>query len=205
MIDVREARSDPERFRAALARRGAAEAFDALLAADARWRALVPQVDELRAQQKLQGKPTPEQLDELKARKEQLSELEAELAAAEAARDAAAAKVPNVPDESAADGMTEDDAVEVRRWGEHRTIADPREATEIGQFDMERGAKVSGSRFGFILDGTALVAFALYRFALDRLVREGFTAVLPPVLVREDAMYGTGFFPSDKSDYYEIG
>src|SRR6476469_6353533 len=61
-----------------------------------------------------------------------------------------------------------------------------------------------GSRFGFILGDTALVALALYRFALDRLVSEGFTPVLPPVLVREDAMYGTGFFPSDKSDYYEI-
>src|SRR5436309_6624322 len=177
MIDIRAARNDPEAFRAALARRGAAEAFDALLAADARWRELVPQVDELRAQQKLQGKPTPEQLEELKARKERLNELEAALAAAEAERDAALAKVPNVPHESAADGMTEDDAVEIRRWGEPG--GGGREATEIGQFDMERGAKVSGSRFGFILDGTALVAVSLYHFALDRLVREGFTAVLP--------------------------
>jgi seryl-tRNA synthetase len=203
MIDIRAARNDPEGFRTALARRGAAEAFDALLEADARWRELVPQVDELRSAQKLQGKPTPEQLEELRTRKEKLTEVEAALAEAEAARDAALAKVPNVPHESAADGMTEDDAVEIKRWGEPR--GDGREATEIGQFDMERGAKVSGSRFGFILDGTALVAFALYRYALDRLVREGFTAVLPPVLVREDAMYGTGFFPSDKSDYYEIG
>src|SRR5207253_1573273 len=175
------------------------------IAADARWRELVPQVDELRAQQKLQGKPTPKQLEELKTRKQRLNELEAELADAEAARDEALAKVPNVPHESAADGMSEDDAVEIRRWGDPPQLAEPREATEIGQFDMERGAKVSGSRFGFILDGTALVAFALYRFALDRLVREGFTAALPPVLVREEAMYGTGFFPSDKSDYYEVG
>ena len=104
MIDVRAARNDPDGFRAALARRGAAEAFDALMDADARWRELVPQVDELRGQQKLQGKPTPEQLEELKARKARLSELEAELAAAEAERDAALAKVPNPPHESAADG-----------------------------------------------------------------------------------------------------
>ena len=204
MIDIRAARNDPERFRAALARRGAAEAFDALMAADARWRELVPQVDELRAQQKLQGKPTPEQLEELKARKARLNELEAELAAAEAERDAALAKVPNPPHESAADGMTEDDAVEIKRWGEPPKLAEPKEHTEIGRFELERAAKVSGSRFGFLVGDTALVALALYRFALDRLVREGFTAVLPPVLVREDAMYGTGFFPSDKSDYYEI-
>ena len=204
MIDVRAARNDPERFRAALARRGAAEAFDALLAADARWRELVPQVDELRAQQKLQGKPTPEQLEELKARKARLNELEAELAAAEAERDAALVKVPNPPHESAADGTTEDDAVEITRWGEPPQLADPKEHTEIGRFELERAAKVSGTRFGFLVGDTALVALALYRFALDRLVREGFTPVIPPVLVREDAMYGTGFFPSDKSDYYEI-
>jgi seryl-tRNA synthetase len=204
MIDIRAARNDPESFRAALARRGAAEAFDALMAADARWRELVPQVDELRAKQKLQGKPTPEQLEELKSRKARLNELEAELAAAEAARDAALVKVPNPPHESAADGMTEDDAVEIRRWGEPPQLSEPKEHTEIGRFELERAAKVSGSRFGFLVGDTALVALALYRFALDRLVREGFTAVIPPVLVREEAMYGTGFFPSDKSDYYEI-
>jgi seryl-tRNA synthetase len=204
MIDIRAARHDPERFRAALERRGAAEAFDELMKADARWRELVPQVDELRAQQKLQGKPTPEQLDELKTRKARLSELELQLAPAEAERDAALAKVPNPPHESAADGMTEDDAVEIRRWGEPPQLEEPKEHTEIGRFELERAAKVSGTRFGFIVGDTALVALALYRFALDRLVREGFTTVIPPVLVREEAMYGTGFFPSDKSDYYEI-
>ena len=204
MIDIHAARHDPERFRAALARRGAAEAFDALMAADGRWRELVPQVDELRAQQKLQGKPTPEQLEELKARKARLSELEAALAAAEAEREAALAQVPNPPHESAADGMTEDDSVEIRRWGEPPQLAEPKEHTEIGRFELERAAKVSGTRFGFLVGDTALVALALYRFALDRLVREGFTTIIPPVLVREEAMYGTGFFPSDKSDYYEI-
>src|SRR5512133_3664514 len=205
MIDIHAARHDPERFRAALARRGAAEAFDALMAADARWRELVPQVDELRAQQKVQGKPTPEQLEELKARKARLNELEAELAAAEAERDAALAKVPNPPHETAADGMTEEDGVEIKRWGEPPQLAEPKEHTEIGRFELERAAKVSGSRFGFLVGDTAVVALALYRFALDRLQREGFTTVIPPVLVREDAMYGTGFFPSDKSDYYEVG
>jgi seryl-tRNA synthetase len=204
MIDIHAARHDPERFREALARRGAAEAFDALMAADARWRELVPQVDELRAQQKLQGKPTPEQLEELKARKARLSELEAAFATAEAEREVALAAVPNPPHDSAAEGMTEDDSVEIRRWGEPPQLAEPKEHTEIGRFELERAAKVSGTRFGFLVGDTALVALALYRFALDRLVREGFTTVIPPVLVREEAMYGTGFFPSDKSDYYEI-
>jgi seryl-tRNA synthetase len=202
MIDLRTARANPDDFRTALARRGAAEAFDELLAADERWRALVPQVDELRAQQKTHGRPAPEQIEELKQVKERLRSLEEELAAAEAARDEAIAKVPNPPHESAADGMTDEDAVELRRWGE-RTESGP-EHTDVGRFDMDRAARISGARFGFLVGDTARVALALYRFALDRLVDEGFTPVVPPVLVREEAMYGTGFFPSDKNDYYAI-
>ena len=204
MIDLRAARHDPDAFRAALARRGAAEAFDELLAADERWRALVPRVDELRAQTKLKGKPTPEQQEALRGVKEELQRAEQELAAAEAVRDEALGRVPNPPDASVPDGMTEDDAVEVRRVGEPPKLVDPKESTEIGRFEMERAARVSGSRFGFIVGDSALVALALYRLALDRLTAEGFTPVIPPVLVREEAMYGTGFFPSEKSDYYSV-
>ena len=69
---------------------------------------------------------------------------------------------------------------------------------------MERGAKVSGARFGFIVGDAARLSLALYRLALDRLTESGFTPVLPPVLVREEAMYGTGFFPSEKNDYYSV-
>jgi seryl-tRNA synthetase len=204
MIDLRAARNDPDSYRAALARRGADAAFDELLAADERWRTLVPQVDELRARQKIDGKPTPEQLEGLRLVKEQLRSLEEDLAAAEDERDAALAKVPNPPHESAADGLTEDDAVEIKRWGEPPRLEHPREHTEIGRFELERAAKISGARFGFLAGDTALLAFALYRLALDRLVAEGFTPMIPPVLVREEAMYGTGFFPSDKSDYYAV-
>src|SRR5207244_7365100 len=95
MIDLKAARNDPEATRAALERRGAGAAFDELLAADERWRRLVPHVDELRSRQKLDGKPTPEQLAQLRELKEQLREAEEQLSAAEAARDAALAKVPN--------------------------------------------------------------------------------------------------------------
>jgi seryl-tRNA synthetase len=204
MIDLREARANPDAVRAALARRGAADAFDELLAADERWRALVPQVDELRARQKVDGKPTPEQLAELKQIKERLRTLEDELAAAEAARDEALAKVPNPPHDSAADGVAEEDAVEVKRWGEPPKLEHPLEHTEIGRFELERAAKISGARFGFLAGDTALLAFALYRLALDHLVAAGFTPMIPPVLVREEAMYGTGFFPSDKNDYYAV-
>ena len=204
MIDVRAARSDPEGFRAAVARKGAGEAFDELMAADTRWRELETQVTELRAKTKLKGKPTPEQLEELRGVKEELKRLEEEHGEAERARDEALARVPNPPHESTPDGDAEDDAQELKRWGEPPQLAEPKEHTEIGRFEMERAARVSGSRFGYWVGDTALLALANYRFALDRLVKEGFTPVLPPVLVREEAMYGTGFFPTERSNIYAI-
>ena len=87
MIDLKAARADPDTWRAALARKGAGEAFDTLLAADESWRSLVPRVDDLRSRTKLKGKPTPEQLEELQQVKEDLRAAEEELAAAETARD----------------------------------------------------------------------------------------------------------------------
>jgi seryl-tRNA synthetase len=204
MIDLRAARADPERWRAALGRKGADAAFDAALAADERWRALVPVVDDLRSRMKPKGKPTAEQLDELQRVKEELRAVEEELAAAERARDEALAAVPNPPDDAAPDGATEDDARELRRVGEPPALAEPREAVEIGRFDLERAARLSGARFGYLIGDTALLALALYRFALEHVTAAGFTPVLPPVLVREEAMVGTGFFPTERSNIYAL-
>jgi seryl-tRNA synthetase len=205
VIDLKAARADPEAFRAAVARKGAGEAFDRLLEADARWRELVPQVDELRGRQKIQGKPSPEQVEELKQVKEDLRRLENELAAAESARDELMQKVPNPPHESVPDEAGEEEGEVVRVVGDPPKLAEPKEHLELGRFDMERAARVSGSRFGYLIGDTALLSLALYRWALDRAVAAGFTPVLPPVLVREEAMYGTGFFPAEKNEYYEIG
>jgi seryl-tRNA synthetase len=204
MIDLRAARSDPAAWREALTRKGAGEAFDTLLAADEHWRALVPRVDELRARTKPKGKPTAEQLAELQQVKEELKRVEEELAAAETARDAALVAVPNPPHASVPDGDTEDDAVELHRVGSTPEGDELREASEIGRFELERAARLSGSRFGYIVGDTALLAFALYRYALDHLSRNGFTPVLPPVLVREEPMIGTGFFPTERSNIYEL-
>ena len=202
MIDLKAARNDPDGYRAALARKGAAERFEALLAADERWRALVPRVDELRGRQKIQGKPTPAQLEELGRIKDELKELEEQIAAAEAERDALLEQVPNPPDPSAPDGDTDEDAVEIRRWGDPAPQGP--EHTEVGRFETERAARLSGARFGYVVGDTALLALALYRFALDRALAHGHVPMLPPVLVREEAMYGTGFFPTEKSNIYEI-
>jgi seryl-tRNA synthetase len=204
VIDLKAARADPEAFRTALVRKGAAETFAALLAADERWRALVPEVDELRSRTKHKGKPSPEELEALQQVKEELKAREAALADAEAERDAALALVPNPPHESAPDGDTEDDAAEVRRQGDPPALDGAREHTEIGRFDMERAARISGARFGYIIGDAARVAMALYQFAIDHLVQAGFTPVIPPVLVREEAMYGTGFFPTERSNIYAL-
>jgi seryl-tRNA synthetase len=204
VIDAKAARNDPDAFRRRLARKGAAEQFDGWLAADGQWRALVPRVDELRGKTKLKGKPTPEQLEELRGVKEELQQAEQKLAEAEELRDAFIRLLPNPPDDSSPDGDTDEDAEEIRRWGEPPELDNPKEHTEIGRFDMERAARLSGARFGFMIGDTALVALAIYRFALDTVAQAGFLPVLPPVLVREEAMYGTGFFPTDRSNIYAI-
>jgi seryl-tRNA synthetase len=205
MIDIRAARADPDTWRAALARKGAAEDFDQLLEADRDRRALLPRIEELRGQQKLKGKPTPEQLEELKRVKAELQELEGELEGVEARFQELLAVVPNPPDPTAPDGTTDEDAVEIRSVGEPRELGfEPKDHLELGEIDMERGAKVSGARFAYRLGATALTELALYRFALDRLTAKGFTAVLPPVLVLERSMYGTGFLPTDEVNIYRI-
>jgi seryl-tRNA synthetase len=203
MIDARAARNDPDEFRRRLVRKGAAEAFDAWLAADERWRELVPRVDDLRSKTKLKGKPTPEQLEEMRAVKEELQRTEHELAEAETARDEATLRIPNPPADDIPDGG-EDDARVERVVGEPPQLAEPRESLEIGRFDMDRAARMSGARFGYWIGDTAQLALALYRLALDRIAAKGFLTVLPPVLVREEALYGTGHFPSDADSVYAI-
>jgi seryl-tRNA synthetase len=204
VIDLKAARSDADRWRATLARKGAAEAFDKLLEADERWRALIPQVDELRTRTNLRGKPTPEELEQLKRIKDDLRRLEDDLARAEAERDRLGLLVPNPPHDSVPEGETEDDVLEVRRVGDPPSLGGAKEHTEIGRFDMERAARIAGSRFGYWIGDAALLALALYRLALDRLVAKGFVPVLPPVLVREAALVGTGWLPSDDPNVYQV-
>ena len=204
MIDAHAARSDPDAFRRRLARKGAAEAFDAWLAADERWRELVPRVDELRSRTKLKGKPAPEQLEELRGIKEELQRTEQELTEAEASRDELGLRIPNPPADDVPDGATEDDVRVERVVGEPPQLAEPKESLELGCFDMERAARMSGARFGYWIGDTGRLALALYRYALDRLAEKGFVTVLPPVLVREGALIGTGAFPSDEQNIYEV-
>lgn len=209
MIDGKAARNDPETWRAALARKGAAEAFDAFLAADSEWLELVPQVDELRSATKIKDKPTPEQLSKLKVLKARLQRLETELAAAEERRRASLDLIPNPPDADAPEGDAEEHAVEVRRVGEAPTfdfqIKDHVDlSVAAGWLDLERASRASGTRFAYRMGDLALCELALYRFALATLEAKEFVPVLTPVLVREEAMYGSGFFPTDEVNIYGV-
>ena len=209
MIDLKAARAHPDVVRAALERKGGEELFDELLRRDEEWRRLQTEVDALRARAKLRGKPTPEQLEELTRLKGELKALEDELDRARSAMQDVWDRVPNLPDASAPDGWDEDDAEEIRRVGETGDLGfEPRDHLDIGArlgwFEQDRGAAVSGSRFVYRMGEAALLELALYRFALDRLVARGFVPVLPPVLVREQAMYGTGFLPTDDVNIYHV-
>jgi seryl-tRNA synthetase len=210
VIDLRAARQEPDRYRAALARRGADADFDALLAADSRWRALTEQAESLRAQQKRSSKggpPSPERLAELRQLAAELAKAQAEQDGAERERTELLARIPNLPDPSAADGMTEEDSQVMHTWGEPPSFPfTPRDAIDLasprGWIDMARGARLAGSRFAYRIGDVALAELALYRFVLGVLVDEGFLPVLPPVLAGERAMYGTGFLPTEESNLY---
>ena len=219
MLDLKLIRSDPERVKQALARRGAAEDVDRLLALDARRRELLPEIEGAQAERKTLSK----QVGEAKQRGEEATELiatvgglkerietgKAELETVEAELETVAAALPNLPDPEAPEGMTEEDAVVLRQVGERPSFEfEPRDhldiGTELGLIDMESAAKLSGSRFAYIKGDLVLLELALVRFALDLVRGEGHEPVVPPVLVREEALYGTGFLPGDRDQIYEV-
>ena len=216
MIDLKLVRDQPDTVRAALARRGqrAAEAVDRLLELDASRRRLVAEVDGLRSEQKRGGKEVakataddrPKLLAELKELATRLDEAEGKLRAVDEQLAEVQARVPNLPDQHAPDGG-EDDAVELRQVGKVRDFDFPvRDHLELGELlgaiDTGRAAKVSGARFGYLTGPGALLELALVRFAVDRLAGAGFTPIIPPVLVRREAMFGTGFLPTDEQQIF---
>jgi seryl-tRNA synthetase len=141
--------------------------------------------------------------------KEELKRLEPELADLRKQQDELLASLPNLPDPEAPDGMTEEDAQVLRAVGEPPEFDfEPLDHLELGErhgwIEMEAAAEASGSRFAYLLGDLVLVELALVRFALEILRPEGFIPASPPVLVREHALYGTGFFPGEREMIYEI-
>ena len=138
---------------------------------------------------------------------ERLGAQEAELRELEHRRDAELLVLPNVAEDAAPDGG-EDEGVELRTVGIPPRFGFPvRDHVDIGTaagiIDLERGARTSGSRFVYLLGPMVRLQLALVSFAVELLEHEGFTPVVPPVLVREEAMYGTGFFPTDRASIYQ--
>ncbi|TMK20487.1 MAG: serine--tRNA ligase [Actinobacteria bacterium] len=216
MLDIKLIREDPEPFREALARRGLAERVDELLKADERRRELTRRVEDLRAEQNrsskaiggAQGDEKQRLIAEVAKVSAELKELDPQLAEAETALTLLLAATPNLPHPSSPDGFTDEDAVEVRRNHDELPAFDfePKDHAELGAalgvLDVERGARTSGSRFVYLMRDIVFVQFALMRSAMDVLTDKGFIPVIPPVLVREEAMYGTGFLPTDAVNIY---
>jgi seryl-tRNA synthetase len=206
MLDIRLIRRNPDAVRAALSRRGpeVAAGVDRLLELDERWRAVTTELEHLRAEQNqasrsLKGAPSDEQRQQLAALAARGRERSDEETALRAQRDAALAALPNLPSE---DAPAQDTVLrEVGEAGltgrDHLELAGP-------MIDMERAAQLSGSRFAYLRGRLVLLELALVRYAMETLMGQGFEPVIPPVLVRERALYGTGFLPDTEQQIYRL-
>src|SRR5262245_32961025 len=216
MIDLRLLRDDPDRVRASQRARGESEALvDELLAADEARRATIAAFEALRAEQKQLGKQMPAakgaERDALVARTKDLSgrvkTAEAAVTDAEATLRAAHFAIPNVVIEGVPAGG-EDDYRVLREVGERPEIDAPRDHLELAErlqmIDMERGAKVSGSRFYFLTGVGALLDLGLRQLALSHAVDAGLTPMIVPVLVKPESMEGTGFLGAHASEVYRL-
>ncbi len=217
MLDIRLIRREPDRVRAALARRGDADALDAVMRSDENCRTRRARVEEMRAESTRMAKeigmarkggsaPDPAAEEAARTLRDQTGALEEELRVVEAQRDALLLQLPNLAQDDAPDGG-EDDAVELRVVGDLPVFpGGARDHVEIaeafGGLDLERAARTSGARFAYLMGPLVRLQMSLVSWAVDLLQGEGFTPVIPPVLVREEALIGTGFFPSDRASVY---
>jgi seryl-tRNA synthetase len=214
MIDPKLLRENPVLIADSLRRRGSDLDLQALIDLDASHRIALQESEELRASQNEAGKTIATLDGEAKqAAIDEVSGLAAAQKKAAAKADELATafataflELPNLVDPSAADGHTEEDAVEIKRVGE--TATEGADHASLGEsldiIDTERAAKVSGSRFGYLKGKGALLELSLVRWAMDNLTEAGHTPMIPPVLVREHALEGTGFFPEAREQVYEI-
>jgi seryl-tRNA synthetase len=219
MLDLKLLRSDPERVKAALARRGVVSEVDELLALDARRRELLPRLEDAQAERnsaskrigeiKREGGDAAAEIAAVGDLRQTIDAGKEELEALEITLREMTLALPNIPDPDAPDGMVEDDAVVLREVGEIPSFDfEPRDHLEIGTalglIDMEAAARLSGSRFVYLKGDLVLLELALVRFAIETARGEGHEPVVPPVLVREEALEGTGYFPEAREQIYEI-
>jgi seryl-tRNA synthetase len=201
-------------LRESLRRRGSTVDLDALIRLEAELRTARQRAEEQRAAQKEAGREIATLEGEAKERAiasvadlaARVKEAAAEVDRLESEFELAILEMPNLVAADAADGFTDEDNLEIKRVGEPLTEGSDHAALGelLGIVDTERAAKVSGSRFGYLKGKGAMLEFSLVRWAMDHLVAAGFTPMVPPVLVREDALVGTGFFPEAREQVYEI-
>ena len=117
-------------------------------------------------------------------------------------------KIPNIVNSSSPVGKTDEDNKEIKKVGEPKSIKNPMTHLEIGEnlglIDVERASKISGSRFSYLFGDLVKIQFNLVSYTLNKLSEKGFNPTIPPVLVRENALFGTGFFPDDSDQVYEV-
>jgi seryl-tRNA synthetase len=220
VLDLKLIRNEPGLVRDALRRRGShAEAtLDTLLELDRVRREVLTTVEEKRslrnnvseeiARAKRDKRDATTKIDAMRAVGEEIRQLEARLKQVEASLEEELLQVPNLPDPLAPAGG-EEDSVVMHHWGVPRQFAfEARDHLDLALLhdliDMERGARTSGSRFAYLKGDLVFLQFALVQFALQKLASKGFRPVVVPVLVRDDAMYGTGFFPTDMQQVYHV-
>jgi seryl-tRNA synthetase len=210
MLDLRQIREDPQPARDALARRGIdPSVLDEALELDDRRRALLPELEDLRARKnqaskrigELQrsGEDASEAIAETRGLSEREKELEEELRGVEERRTTLLLSLPNPPDPTAAD---EDEVI--REVGEAGKTGRSHVELLGDNLDMEAAARVSGSRFAYLKGPLVRLELALVQWALSLLEEKGFTPVIPPVLVREQALVGTGMLPDTEQQLYVI-
>lgn len=211
MLDLKAVRNDPQPALDALARRkdGSDERLKEALELDKRRREILPRSEEISAKQnaandaiaeaKRSGGDADAAIAEMKVIAAEGKQLKEELAEVEERLSEVMAGVPNPPDPTAADEDTE-----VKRWGEG--AAEGRDHVELAgdMIDLEAGAKVAGSRFAYLKGDLVRLELAIVQYMVDKLGGQGFTPVIPPVLVRERALYGTGFLPDTEQQIYRL-
>ena len=219
MHDIAYIRSNPQEFDAALARRGAEPVADRIVALDAHKREATTRVQQAQSRRNEASKAIGQAMgqgdkDKAEALKAEVAEIKASMPEWEEAERAAAAELdhllatlPNLPAADVPDGADESDNVEMAQWGEKRSFDfEPREHADIGPalgMDFETGTKLSGARFTFLRGDIARLHRALAQFMLDKQTREnGYTECNPPVLVGDEAMYGTDKLPKFAEDSF---
>jgi seryl-tRNA synthetase len=224
MLDVGQIRADPDGTKRALARRGeeAVRDVDLVIEADARRREVLARVEAARADRnaaakaiaeaKQRGEDAASEIARQAELKERQSADEAALAEADAALGELMLRVPNIPHPSAPAGAAEEDAEILRVHGKPPRFAfEPRDHLDLAGpeglrlIDPESAARVSGSRFHYLKGDLVRLEFALIQWGLSKLADKGFVPVIPPVLVKREAMVGTGFFPEAEAQVYALG